>query len=581
MTQRSGAQLLVDQLILHGADTIFCVPGESYLRVLEALYTRRDSLRLITARQEGGAAYMAEAYGKLTGRPGICFVTRGPGASNASIGVHTAYQDSTPLLLFIGQVPRSQLGRDAFQEVDYRQMLAPLAKWVMPIDDARRIPEFVSRAFYLATSGRPGPVVLVLPEDMQADQVEVADPRPYQQVKAAPTAEDMQRLQAMLAQASRPLLLAGREGWTPEGIAHLRAFAAANQLPAVTTVRAQDMIDNHSLYYAGSLGVGVNPALLERVKEADLLLVIGSRLDGLSTAGYSLIDIPRPKQAVIHIYPDPAELGRIYQADLLINASLPEFAAAARALEPVDGSRWSSWQERLRREYEAYRQPTPIPGLISSAKLSRGGSHTDATEGSAGCGSPARSSPTRGLVNLSEVVAHLSGRLPPGTIITTGAGNYTAWVHRFFQFSTPYTQLGPISGAMGYGVPAAVTAKLVHPERIVVSFSGDGCFLMNGQELATAIHYGLAIIFIVVNNNMLGTIRMHQERHFPGHVYGTSLTNPDFAAYARAFGAHGEVVERTEDFAGTFERALQMQRPALIEVRVDPGIILPGKRLGE
>jgi acetolactate synthase-1/2/3 large subunit len=382
---------------------------------------------------------------------------------------------------------------------------------------------------------------------MQGDEVDVPDPLPCQRVKATPAPEDMQTLRRMLEKAKRPLLLVGREGGSPAGIADLRAFAAANQLPAITTARAQDMLDNRSPYYAGSLGVGVNPLLLERVKEADLLLVVGSRLDGLSTAGYSLIDIPRPKQVMVHVYPDPAELGRIYQADLLINATLPEFAAAARALKPVDSAQWSAWRELLRQDYEAYRQPIPAPGAV----------------------------------NLSEIVAHLSQRLPPGAIITTGAGNYTAWVQRFFQFSTPRTLLGPISGAMGYGVPAAVAAKIVHPERVVVSFSGDGCFLMNGQELATAMHYGLAIIFIVVNNGMYGTIRMHQERHFPGRVYGTSLTNPNFADYARAFGAYGEVVERTTDFAEAFEQALQAEQPALLELRVDPEAIMPGKRLSE
>jgi acetolactate synthase-1/2/3 large subunit len=334
MTQRSGAQVLVDQLKLHGVDTVFCVPGESYLRVLDALFTVRDSLHLITARQEGGAAYMAEAYGKLTGKPGICFVTRGPGASNASIGIHTAYQDSTPLLLFIGQVPRAQLERDAFQEVDYRAMFAPLTKWVAQVDDARRLPELVSRAFHLATSGRPGPVVLALPEDMQGDVIDVPDPLPYQQVKAAPATDDLQLLHALLAKAERPLLVIGREGWSPAGIADLRAFVEANQLPTVSAVRAQDMIDNHSPYYGGSLGVGANPALFERVKEADLLLVVGSRLDGLSTAGYTLINVPRPQQMMVHVYPDPAELGRVYQADLLINATLPAITKPIASLHP-------------------------------------------------------------------------------------------------------------------------------------------------------------------------------------------------------------------------------------------------------
>lgn len=545
MTRRSGAQLLVDQLNIHGTDTVFCVPGESYLRVLDALFARRASIRLITARQEGGAATMAEAYGKLTGRPGICFVTRGPGASNASIGVHTAYQDSTPLILFIGQVPRSQLGRDAFQEVDYRPMFAPLSKWVMQIEDAQRIPEFVSRAFHLATSGRPGPVVLVLPEDMQGDEVDVSDPLPYQRLKAAPAPDDIQVLHAMLAKAERPLLIVGREGWTPEGITDLRAWAETQQLPTVVAVRAQDMMDNHSPLYAGSLGLGANPALLKHIEAADFLLVIGTRLDGLSTAGYSLLDIPRPKQPMAHVYPDPTELGRIYQADLLINATMPEFAAAARTINPVESERWAAWRDLLRQDYELYRQPPLSPGDV----------------------------------NLGEIVAHLSRRLPSDAIITTGAGNYTAWVHRFFQFSTPRIQLGPISGAMGYGVPAAVAAKVVHPERTVVSFAGDGCFLMNGQELATAVQYGLSIIFIVVNNGMYGTIRMHQERHFPGRVHGTLLTNPNFADYARAFGAHGAMVERTADFAEAFEQALRAERPALIELKVDPEAILPGQQL--
>jgi acetolactate synthase-1/2/3 large subunit len=342
-------------------------------------------------------------------------------------------------------------------------------------------------------------------------------------------------------------MLVGREGWTLDGIADLRAFAEAWQLPTIATVRAQDMLDNHAPTYVGYLGVGANPALLARVKAADCLLVVGSRLDGLSTAGYSLVSSPRPQQTMIHVYPDPDELGRIYQADLLINATLPEFAAAARALPPLDSHRWTAWREAARLEYKAYCQVTPSPGEV----------------------------------NLGEIVAYTRRRLPPEAITTTGAGNYTAWVARFFDFTLPRTQLAPISGAMGYGVPASVTAKLLHRDRPVVSFAGDGCFLMNGQELATAVRYNLGIIFIVVNNEMYGTIRMHQERQFPAHVHGTSLTNPNFAEYARAFGAQGAVVERTEDFANAFEQALAANRPTLIEVRVSPEAILPSQTLSQ
>jgi acetolactate synthase-1/2/3 large subunit len=542
---RTAAQTLVHQLLIHGVDVAFCVPGESYIHVLDALYERRDSIRLISARQEGGAAYMAEAWGKLAGRPGICFVTRGPGASNASIGVHTAWQDSTPMILFIGQVPRSHLDRDAFQEIDYRRMFGPMAKWVAQIDDARRVPELLSHAFQLAVSGRPGPVVLALPEDVQSERVEVPDAKPYQRPKAHPAPDDMRILYQALSRAERPLMIAGGSGWTLEGVADLRAFAAANALPAVAAFRAQDLIDNHSPNYVGFTGVGINPTLAQRLKESDLILAVGTRLDHMTTGGYTYLDVPRPRQTLIQVHADPDELGRVYQADLFINATPSEFAAATRALPPVDGKRWAGWAEAARAEYLKYLEPGPMPGLV----------------------------------NLGEIVAYLRERLPAESIITNGAGNYTAWVHRFYEFSIPRTQLAPISGAMGYGLPAAIAAKVVHPEQIVVSFAGDGCFLMNGQELATAVHYGLNVVFIVVNNNMYGTIRMHQERHYPGHVHGTSLTSPDFAAYARAFGTYGEVVERTEDFGDAFERALRADRPALLELRIDPEAITPDTTL--
>jgi acetolactate synthase-1/2/3 large subunit len=566
MTQITAAQLLVQQLKQHKVNTIFCVPGESYLRALDALYDERDSIRLITARQEGGAAYMAEAYGKLTGRPGICFVTRGPGASNASIGVHTAKQDSTPLILFVGQVPRGQLGREAFQEVDYKQMFGGVAKWVEQIDDGKRIPEIIGRAFQVATSGRPGPVVIALPEDMQGDEVEsdrvgLEDRRglnndqdlagrlrenPRGLSRTAPSPEDLEKLQQLLSNAHRPILIVGREGWTLEGIADLREWVAAIQIPVVAAVRAQDMIDNHASHYIGYLGVGANPKLVQRIKESDLILAVGTRLDGLSTQGYTLLDVPHPKQKFVQVYPDPSELGRIYQGELLIEASLTEFArVVGRGAWSVGGEKWKAWLMEGRKDYEEYQRVVSAPGEV----------------------------------NTSEIVTWLRRRLPADSVITTGAGNYTSWVHRFYEWSVPRTQLGPVNGAMGYGVPAAIAAKIVHPERTVVSFAGDGCFLMNGQELATAMQYNLPIIFIVINNSMYGTIRMHQERNFPKRVHGTTLINPNFADYAKAFGAQGEVVDRTEDFAAAFERAVAANKPALIELRVSGEAILPGKEL--
>jgi len=543
---RTGGQILVDQLLIHGVDTAFCVPGESYLAALDALYDVPDRVKLVTCRQEGGAATMAEAYGKLTGRPGVCFVTRGPGATNASIGVHTAYQDSTPMVLFIGQVERAFLGRDAFQEVDYRRMFGPLAKWVTQIDDPRRLPELVGRAFHLAVSGRPGPVVLALPEDMLAEVCAVRDAAPYGRVQASPSVERMDRLRGLLEQARRPLMIVGGSDWTPEAVADIQSFAAANRLPTAAAFRAQDLVDNRSAAYVGDIGLAINPALARRVQDADLLLVVGDRLGEAVTGGYTLVDTPRPAQTFAHVYPDPDELGRVYQADLPILSGMPEFAAAARALRPVDATRWARWTEEARDDYLTHLRPAPT---------------------------------ARGL-DLGEVVAYLRERLPRDAIVTNGAGNFTLWLHRFYQYSTYRTQLAPTSGAMGYGVPAAVAAKAVHPGRIVVAFSGDGDFLMNGQELATAVRHGLNIVILVVNNGMYGTIRMHQERAYPGRVAGTNLVNPDFAAYAEAFGAHGAIVERTSDFAPAFERALAAGRPALLELRTDPDAITPNTTLG-
>jgi acetolactate synthase-1/2/3 large subunit len=535
---RNGGRILVDQLRVHGTDLAFCVPGESYLAVLDALYDVRDAIRLIVARQDGGAAYMAEAYGKLTGRPGICFVTRGPGATNASIAVHTAQQDSTPMILFVGQVGTDFVEREAFQEIDYRRMFGSIAKWVASIDRADRIPELVSHAYHLAMSGRRGPVVLALPEDMLVQTVAVRDAAPYQVVEAHPGAADAGRLREMLAAAARPFVMPGGSGWTPQAVADLQAFAEANDLPVGCAFRFQDVFDNRHPNYAGDVGIGLNPKLAQRVKEADLVLALGPRLGEMTTGGYTLLQAPRPAQRLVHVHAGAEELGRVYQADLLINAGPGPMAAALAAMDPVV-PRWRDWTRAANADYRANLEPGPMPGAV----------------------------------DYGRIVCALRDALPPDTIVTTGAGNYTGWVHRYWQHSVFRTQLSPTSGAMGYGVPAAVAAKLAAPERTVVSFNGDGCFLMNGQEIATAAQYDARVIFIVVNNGLYGTIRMHQERDYPARVYATALANPDFAALARAYGLHGELVEETAAFMPAFERSRASGRPALIELRIDPDAI--------
>ena len=538
--QRTGAQLLVDSLITHGADTAFGVPGESYLAVLDAMHDVEDKLKFIICRQEGGAANMADAYGKLTGRPGICFVTRGPGASNAAVGIHTAFQDSTPLILFIGQVDSEVVEREAFQEVDYRRMYGQMAKWVASIDRADRVQEMISHAFHIATSGRPGPVVLALPEDMQLQTAVEKELACYHRVAANPGEADMHRLRDMLSKAKKPMVILGGGGWNKKGCDDFLAFAQSFNLPVACSYRAQDMIDNRDPHYIGDVAVGLNPALAARIQGSDLLIAIGSRLGEWTTVNYTLIDIPRPKQTFVHIYPGAEELGRVYQADLLMNAGMPEFAAAARKLPPLKPA-WDEWTSGARADYEAWQKPVKVPGKV----------------------------------NMSEIVSWLNKRLPPETIITNGAGNFSLWVHRFYRYPGYRTQLAPTSGAMGYGVPAGVGAAIVQPKRPVVAFAGDGDFLMNGQELATAMQYNAKLIVIVVNNGMYGTIRMHQERHFPTRVSGTMLKNPDFAALARAYGLHGEIVEKTADFEAAFERAWNTKTAALIEVRIDPDAISP------
>jgi acetolactate synthase-1/2/3 large subunit len=524
---------------VHGIDTAFCVPGESYLAVLDGLYEQREAIRLIVCRQEGGAAFMAEAYGKVTGKPGICLVTRGPGATNASIGVHTAYQDSTPLILFIGQVGGDVVEREAFQEVDFRRMFGQMAKWVAQIDRAERIPELVSHAFHVATAGRPGPVVLALPEDMLATEAVVPDAAPYQSVKASPSVAQMDRLREMLDAASRPLVIIGGGDWSAQACNDIRSFAEAQNLPVACSFRRQDLLDNRHPNYCGEVGIGINPLLAKRIRQADLILAIGPRLGEMTSGGYTLFAIPKPAQPMVHVHPDAEELGRVYSAELMINSGMAQCAHLAAALPAVDSSRWRHWTHEARADYLKNLEPGTMPGAL----------------------------------DLAAAMGVLRELLPPDTIVTNGAGNYSGWVHRFWQYAGFRSQLAPTNGAMGYGVPAAVAAKIACPDRTVVSFSGDGCFLMNGQEIATAVQYGLKILFFVVNNNMYGTIRMHQEREYPSRVHGTALRNPDFAALAKAYGLYGDVVEKTGQFRDAVQRALKAAGPALIELKIDPEAI--------
>jgi acetolactate synthase-1/2/3 large subunit len=536
---RTGGQILVDCLKVHGVELAFCVPGESYLAVLDALYDAREQLRLVVCRQEGGAAFMAEAYGKLTGRPGICFVTRGPGATNASIGVHTAYQDSSPMILFIGQIGSDVVEREAFQEVDYRRMYGQMAKWVAQIDRADRIPEYLSHAFHLAVSGRPGPVVLALPEDMLISRAVAAQTRHYQRAKPHAGPAALEETGRLLRGASKPLVIVGGGDWTAQACGDLRAFAETWNVPIACSFRRQDLLDNRHRNYVGEIGIAISPELKKRVREADLIFAIGPRLGEMTTGGYTLFDLPRPRQTFVHVHPGAEELGRVYQADLMINSGMEEFVAAARRLTIPGTLGWGAWTQTLRQEYLLSLDPVPMPGPV----------------------------------NLSEVVAWLRSRLPEDAVITNGAGNFSGWVQRFYQYTGFRTQLAPTNGAMGYGVPAAVAAKLAHRDRTVVCFTGDGDFLMNGQELATAVQYAAAVVFVVVNNGMYGTIRMHQERDYPARVYATSLRNPDFAQLARAFGAYGAVVEKTADFAPAFDQALASGGPAVLELRIDPDAI--------
>ncbi len=541
---RTGGQILVDQLELNGADLAFCLPGESFLSVLDALYD--SPIRLVSCRHEQGAANAAEAYGKLTGRPGICLVTRGPGATQAAVGVHTAKQDSTPMLLLVGQVPRAFRGREAWQELDYAQVFGGIAKAAWEVDAADRIPEHLARAFSLALSGRPGPVVLSLPEDVLMETTNAPDAAPVLLEHSAPQADDLARLHALLAAAERPLVVVGEGGWTDATGRDVLTFCEANELPVACAFRCQDFVDNHSPSYAGVLGVAMDERLATRLRDADVVLAIGGRLGEVPTRRYTLLEAPRPRQALIRVHPDPDELGFVYTPDLAIASSLPAFAAALTGLGEL-APRWGEWTRAAREDYEE--------NLVHE--------------------------PMEGPVDLGEIMAFLRRRLPADTIQTCGAGNFTVWAHRFAEFTQFGTQACPRSGSMGYGVAAAIAAKLVHPDRIALCFTGDGDFVMSSPEFATAVQYEAPIVVLLVNNGMYATIRMHQERQFPGRVIGTGLENPDFPALARAYGGHGVRVERTEDFETAFEGALASGKPALIELPVDPERISPRVKLSE
>jgi acetolactate synthase-1/2/3 large subunit len=543
---RTGGQLIVDALVANGAERLFCVPGESYLAVLDALVDAE--IGVTVCRQEGGAAMMADCWGRLSGKPGICFVTRGPGATNATAGLHIARQDSTPMILFIGQVQREAREREAFQEVEYRRAFTEFAKWVGEIDDARRIPEFVTRAFSVATSGRPGPVVLTLPEDVLRETVEAPAPKPYTPVETHPGIADIHEMERRLAEAERPFAILGGSRWTSDAVRQFASFAERWSLPVGCSFRRQMLFDHLHPCYAGDVGIGINPKLAETIREADLVLLVGGRFSEMPSSNYTLLESPYPRQQLVHVHPDAEELGRVYRADLAINASPAAFCAALPTEEqPADRDR----PDRTAGLHGAYREWSTPPATGP------------------------------GAVQMGPIMEWLEKNVAEDAIFTNGAGNYATWVHRFHRFRRFATQAAPTSGSMGYGMPAAVAAKQLFPEREVICFAGDGCFLMNGQEFATAVKYNLPVIVVVVNNATYGTIRMHQERDYPGRVSATDLTNPDFAELARAYGGHGETVKETGEFEGAFERARASGKPAIIEIKLDAEAITPTRTLSE
>ena len=533
---RHGGQILIDQLKIQGVDRVFCIPGESYLPALDGLY--ESGIQTIVGRQEGGVAMMAEASGKLTGRPGIAFVTRGPGASNASAGIHIAFQDSTPMILFVGQVDSSHRDREAFQEVDYKKMFSPLAKWVAEIDNIERLPEYISKAFNIALSGRPGPVVLSLPEDTLFAKADIPDAPKANPSKQMVSEEDVNEVIDKLKLAKNPFIIVGGSGWSSEAAENLGKFAKSMGIPVGTSFRCQDYLDNRHPNYVGDVGIGINPALLKRITLADCVLVLNARLGEMTTGGYSMFDIPKSRQYLIHIHPDPNELGSVYQPDIGLVCNSAEFIKKA-VNNSKEHQNKSPTKERA--NYQAWQKPLTTPGNVK----------------------------------MEVVIKTLSNILPEETIITNGAGNYNGWLHRYFTYKGWRTQVGSTSGSMGYGLPAAVAAKLIHHDKEVICLSGDGCFQMTMQEFGTACQYGLNIIIIISNNSVYGTIKMHQEKAFPGRPSGTSMVNPNFAELAKSYGGHGEVVFSTDQFSGALERARNSNKPAILDLRTDPKAINP------
>lgn len=550
MEEVRAARLLVDCLVAQGASHIFGVPGESYLSILDALHDTA-SIRYVNARQEGGAAMMAEAHAKLTGEVGLCMVTRGPGATNASAGIHVAFQDSTPMILFIGQVARSQIDREAFQEIDYRRMFGQMAKWVAQIDDPNRIPEYIARAYRTALSGRPGPVVLALPEDMLTEKVAKPTKLPCKATPAdnAPSPTALSEVKSLLAKAQKPFLIIGGGGWSNLARDAIAAFAEKNGIPVSCSFRCQDYFPNDHPNYAGHVGIGIDPFLSEQIKQSDCLIVLGARLGEMTTSGYSLIDCPIPAQHLIHIHADPNELGRVFEPSLAIASNHATATSALAELGTIREQPDPKWVIKAHENYEA-------------------------------CSAiPAKRNP--GTVQMAEIMQQIDRQSPDDVIYTNGAGNYAIWVHRFLKYKSFRSQLAPTCGSMGYGLPAAIAASLINPSRPVICFAGDGCFQMTSQEFATAIQEGANIKVIVVNNGLYGTIRMHQERHYPARVSGTTLVNPDFVALAKAMGGWAERITKTEDFAPSFARMMAHKGPGLLEIITDPEALTPLKSLSD
>lgn len=538
---RTGGEILIDQLVVQGVRHAFCVPGESYLAALDALHDAPIALTI--CRHEGAAAMMAEAVGKATGKPGICFVTRGPGATNGSAGVHIARQDSAPMIMFVGQVGRDMREREAFQELDYRQVFGGIAKWATEIDDPARIPEIVSRAFFTACNGRPGPVVVALPEDMLTVRCVVPNAAAVEPVETWPGLNDMSRLQKMLWAAKKPIAIIGGSRWSEAASAAMMRFAERFALPVATTFRYQHLFDSSHPCYAGDFGIGPNPKLLARVKGADLVLLIGDRMSEMSSQSYTAFDIPEPQMKLVHVHPGAEELGRVYHPALAINAAPTAFCAALEGLQPPNDIAWKGEADTAHADFLAWTEkPSAQPGPI----------------------------------NLGEIMVWLRDNLGPEAIITNGAGNFATWINRYYRFRRYNTLIAPTSGSMGYGLPAALAMKTLYPDRTVVCVAGDGDFLMTGNDFATAVQYARPVIVVLWDNGTYGTIRMHQEREYPGRVVGTELKNPDFAAYAKAFGGFGIRIEKTADFPAAFAAAQKSGLPSIIHLKVDAEPLTPG-----